>query len=93
MVKTYVNPEPRIAASYQLNNSSSLKFSYTRNTQNLHLISNSTSSSPTDKWVASTNIIKPEIADQVAIGYYKNLEDHRYELTCRSILQSHAEPD
>ncbi|MCU7550681.1 TonB-dependent receptor [Chitinophagaceae bacterium LB-8] len=81
VVKTYVNPEPRVAASYQLNNTSALKASYTRNTQNLHLISNSTSSSPTDKWIASTNIIKPEIADQVAIGYYKNIKNALYELT------------
>jgi hypothetical protein len=80
VVKTYVNPEPRIAASYQLNSSSSLKASYTRNTQNLHLITNSVSSSPTDKWVASTNIIKPEISDQVAVGYYKDLRDSKYEL-------------
>ena len=88
VVKTYVNPEPRIAASYQLNNSSALKLSYTRNTQNLHLISNSTSSSPTDKWVASTNIIKPEIADQVAFGYYKNLADNRYELTVETYYKT-----
>lgn len=81
VVKTYINPEPRLAASYQLNYNSSLKLSYTRNTQNLHLISNSTSSSPTDKWVASTNIIKPELADQVAIGYYKNFMNARYEFT------------
>lgn len=80
-VKTYINPEPRVAASYRLNGSSSVKASYVRNVQNLHLISNSTTSSPTDKWVASTNIIRPEIADLVAIGYYKNLWDDNYELT------------
>ncbi len=80
IVKTYVNPEPRIAACYQVNSKSSLKLSYTRNAQNLHLLSNSTASSPTDKWIASTNIIKPEVADQVAIGYYKNFNDVRYEL-------------
>ena len=81
VVKTYLNVEPRLSASYQVNSTSSLKMSYTRNTQNLHLVTNSTSSSPTDKWVASSNIIKPEIADQVAIGYYKNLAGARYELT------------
>lgn len=80
IVKTYLNAEPRIAASYQLNATSSLKASYTRNTQNLHLITNSVSSSPTDKWVASTNIIKPEIADQIALGYYKDLNNSKYEL-------------
>jgi hypothetical protein len=88
VVKTYVNPEPRLAASYQLNNTSSLKASYTRNTQNLHLISNSTSSSPTDKWIASTNIIKPEIADQVAIGYYKNINGAQLELSVEAYYKS-----
>jgi hypothetical protein len=80
VVKTYVDPEPRVAASYQLNSSSALKLSYSRNVQNLHLVSNSTSASPTDKWVASTNIIKPEKSDQIAFGYYKSLNDPRYEL-------------
>lgn len=88
VVKTYVNPEPRLAFSYLLNSTSSLKASYTRNTQNLHLISNSTSSSPTDKWIASTNIIKPEIADQVALGYYKNIEDAKYELTIEAYYKA-----
>jgi len=87
VVKTYVNAEPRVAMSYLLDQTSSVKASYTRNTQNLHLISNSTSLSPTDKWVASTNIIRPEIADQVAIGYYKNLGT-RYELTVETYYKS-----
>lgn len=81
VVKTYFNLEPRIAASYQFNGSTSVKASYARNVQNLHLLSNSTASSPTDKWVASTNIIQPEVADQVSVGYYKNLSENRYELT------------
>lgn len=81
VVKTYVNLEPRLSASWQFNSSSSVKASYVRNTQNLHLISNSTASSPTDKWLASTNIIKPEISDQVSLGYYKNLSGNKYELT------------
>ena len=81
VVKTYVNPEPRLAASYQLDDVSSVKASYVRNTQNLHLISNSTASSPTDKWVANTNVIKPEISDQWSVGYYRNLAAGRYELT------------
>ncbi len=87
-VKTYFNLEPRLAASYQLNNSASIKASYVRNVQNLHLISNSTTSTPTDKWVASTNIIKPEISDQVAIGYYKNLANNQYELTVEAYYKT-----
>ncbi|RXK87290.1 TonB-dependent receptor [Filimonas effusa] len=88
VVKTYYNLEPRVAASLQLNSSTSLKTSYVRNVQNLHLISNSTSSSPTDKWVASTNIIKPEVSDQVSLGYYKNLVDNQYELTVEAYYKT-----
>ena len=88
VVKTYLNFEPRVALSYQLNASSSVKASYVRNVQNLHLLANSTSSSPTDKWVASTNIIKPEISDQVSLGYYKNLADNAYELTVETYYKT-----
>lgn len=87
-VKTYINPEPRVALSYQLNPSSSVKLSYTRNVQSLHLISNSTSAGPTDKWIASTNIIKPEIADQVSAGYYKDLGKGKYELTIETYYKA-----
>ncbi|MCU7547764.1 TonB-dependent receptor [Chitinophagaceae bacterium LB-8] len=80
-VKTYINPEPRVAASYKLNDRSSIKASYVRNVQNLHLISNSTTSNPSDKWVASSNIIKPEISDQVSVGYYRDFADNKYEFT------------
>lgn len=80
-VKTYINLEPRAAASYSINSSTSLKASYVRNVQNMHLVSNSTSSNPTDKWIANTNIIKPEISDQVSLGYYKNLFNNQFELS------------
>jgi hypothetical protein len=81
VVKTYWNIEPRLALGYQFNSSSSVKASYVRNVQNMHLISNSTSSTPTDKWISSNNYIKPEISDQVSLGYYKNLAGNKYELT------------
>lgn len=81
IVKTYLNLEPRIAAALKLNEQNSFKASYVRNVQNLHLISEPGPSSPTDKWVASTNLIKPEIADQVSAGYYKNTELNKYEFT------------
>jgi hypothetical protein len=80
-VKTYVNLEPRVAASYSFNTQTSLKGSYVRNVQNMHLVSNSTSSNPTDKWIANTNLIKPEVADQVSIGYYRNLFNNQFELS------------
>ena len=88
VVKTYVNPEPRVAASFQIDPTTAVKASYARNTQNLHLISNSTTSSPTDKWVANTNVIKPEIADQWSVGYYKNLAGNRYELSVETYYKA-----
>jgi hypothetical protein len=87
-VKTYLNLEPRLSASYMLNTVSSVKASYARNTQNLHLISNSTSSSPTDKWLASTNLIKPEISDQVSLGYYRDFANDKYELTVETYYKT-----
>jgi hypothetical protein len=87
-VKTYFNPEPRVAASYLLNELSSVKASYVRNTQSLHLISNSTSSNPTDKWIASTNIIKPGISDQFSIGYYRDLAGRSWELSVETYFKT-----
>jgi outer membrane cobalamin receptor len=84
IVKTYINPEPRISASYMLNKVSSIKGSYARNAQYMHLISNSTSGNPTDKWVGSNNIIKPGIADQVAIGYYRNFRNDAFEFSAET---------
>jgi len=87
-VKTYVNLEPRLAASYVLSPISSVKAAYVRNVQNLHLVSNSTSSNPTDKWIASTNIIKPEVSDQVSIGYYRDLANRRWELSVETYYKT-----
>jgi hypothetical protein len=81
MVKSYLNLQPRIAATYQLNQNSSLKTSYSRNVQNLHLLSNSTGGNPTDLWIPSSNNVKPEIADQISAGYYRNVSQNRYEIS------------
>lgn len=81
ILKTFWNLEPRLSLGYQFNNTASIKAAYVRNVQNMHLISNSTSASPTDRWVGSTNNIKPQISDQISLGYYKNLWDNTFELT------------
>lgn len=81
LVKDYFNLEPRFSASYLLNEESSIKASYNRNTQNIHLLSNSTSSTPTDLYVMSSNNIKPEIADQVSTGYFRNFSDNIFEFS------------
>jgi len=81
IVRTYGIFEPRFSLSYKLNDQNSIKASYNRNTQNMHLISNSTSGSPSDLYVMSSNNIKPGISDQVAVGYFKNLDNNLYEFS------------
>ncbi len=80
-IKTYYNLEPRISINYRLLESSSIKASYSRNIQNLHLVSNSATTSPTDLWLPSSLNIKPEIADQVSVGFYKNFKDNTFEFS------------
>jgi hypothetical protein len=81
VVETYVIPEPRFTASYILNEAASIKGGYARNAQFLHLISNSTSASPTDLWIPSSKNVKPQIADQVSVGYFQNLKNNKYEMS------------
>ena len=81
VAKSYLNLEPRLSSSYQLNDVSSIKLSYNRNTQNIHLLTNSTTSSPTDLYVMSSNNIKPEIADQVSTGWFRNFNDNIFEFS------------
>ena len=78
---TYVGLEPRVNATYVLNESSSIKTSYNRNYQYLHLLSNSNSGTPTDLWIPSSQLVKPQIADQVALGYFRNFKDNTYEFS------------
>jgi len=81
IVKSYITPEPRFAASYQLNPNSSVKLSYDRNAQNIHLLNNSAYLSTTNVYLPSSNNIKPEIADQVALGYYHTFHNNGFEFS------------
>ena len=79
--KTYINPEPRFSLSYNFVKDMSFKAAYSRNTQNIHLLSNTTTSSPTDRWIMTSNNIRPEIADQVSAGYFYNFLNNMFELS------------
>ena len=81
IVKDYFYLEPRLSASYSLNDQTSVKASYNRNTQNIHILSNSSSSTPTDLYAMSSNNIKPEIADQVSTGYFRNFDENIFEFS------------
>lgn len=78
-IAAYPNLEPRASLRYTLTEASSLKASYNRTAQYVHLISNSTASSPLDVWTSSTANIKPEHADQVSLGYFRNFHHNDYE--------------
>jgi len=81
VIASHWNLEPRFRLRYELNENSSLKFSYNRTTQNLHLLSNASSPTPLDIWVPSGDYVDPEIADQVAIGYFRNIADNNLEFS------------
>jgi len=81
IVQNYFNLEPRFTSSFMVDSTSSFKLGYARNVQNLHLISNSTSSTPTDLWIPSSANVKPEISDQISLGYFRNFFNNRYELS------------
>ncbi|MDR6300346.1 TonB-dependent receptor [Mesonia maritima] len=80
ITNTFFNLEPRISASYQLNESSSVKASYQRINQYLHLISNTDAPTPLDVWAPSGRYIEPQKADQFAVGYFKKFADNTFSL-------------
>ncbi len=86
--KTYNNWEPRFLSNFTLGNNSSLKAAYSRNVQNLHLLTNSTAGRPSDQWLGSTYNIKPEISDQLSLGYFKNLMEGQYEVSVETYYKS-----
>ncbi len=79
IVKPYSGLEPRVSLRYTLNEVSSIKASYNRMFQYLHLLSNSTSPVPSNIWLPSGKYIQPQRADQVALGYFRNFKENTYE--------------
>ncbi len=78
-IKTYSNIEPRISARFFIDTSSSVKIAYTHNYQYIHLASISNVNLPTDIWVPSSSVIKPQFGIQYSLGYYKNFYNNYYE--------------
>ncbi len=77
--KTYSFIEPRITTKLSVGPNASIKASYTKMNQFLHLIPNSTAGLPTDIWVPSSNKTKPQSSTQYALGYFQNLKDNEIE--------------
>ena len=85
---TYTNFEPRFSARYLLNESASLKLSYNRMVQNTHLISSGTVPVPFNTWAPSSTYLRPQLADQFAIGYFRNLKDNQYEFSVEAYYKT-----
>jgi hypothetical protein len=80
-IKSYVNVEPRLGIRYKLGPTHSIKLSYNRMVQNTHLISAGTVPVPFNTWNPSNYYLKPQIADQYAIGYFRNFRENAYEFS------------
>ncbi len=73
--------EPRFSANYRINERSSVKAAYSRTRQYLQLASNSAAGSPLDVWFPASGYVKPQISDQVGVGYFRNFKDNTYEVS------------
>ncbi|MDT0649585.1 TonB-dependent receptor [Autumnicola edwardsiae] len=87
VIASFLNLEPRLSISYKLNENESFKAGYNRMTQYLHLISNTSSPTPTDVWTPSGPYIEPQILDQVAVGYFRNIDNGKFSLEVESFYK------
>lgn len=87
VIKRYAGLEPRFSVRFLMKNSASLKASYYRGYQYMHLISNTTSVTPQDYWIASGPYLKPEIGSQFSLGYFKNLKNNQYEISAEGFYK------
>ncbi|MFV8838616.1 TonB-dependent receptor [Salinimicrobium soli] len=86
--RTFGNLEPRLAVAYTIDEDQSVKFSYNRMTQYLHLITNTSSPTPLDVWAPSGRYIEPQLLDQVAGGYFRNFLDQEYSLEVEAFYKN-----
>ncbi len=75
----YGGPEFRVSLNFRISDKNSFKINYNRTRQYIHLLSNSTSISPTDTWKLSDYYLKPQIGDQIAVGFYEMLFKNNFE--------------
>lgn len=87
LIDSFVTPEPRVAVNFLINKKTSIKASYTKTAQYIHLISNTISPSPTDIWKLSGRYIPPLISNQFTLGIYKNLKNDSWELSAEGYFK------
>ena len=81
VIKTYLNLEPRLSLNWQTSDLTSIKLGYTRTSQNVHALRNQSTSTPFDRYTMSSNIIKPEVADQVSGGFFLMTPSQMYDFS------------
>lgn len=87
-VQTYGGIEPRATLRFELNETSSLKAAVTHNLQYIHLVTNAGTTLPTDLWVPSTSIVKPQLSWQYALGYFKNFKEGMFETSVETYYKT-----
>jgi len=88
VIKSFANIEPRASIAYQINGKSSIKASYNRMSQYLHLLSNTSSPTPLDVWTPSGKYVKPQLLDQFAIGYFNTIKNDSYSFEIESFYKT-----
>lgn len=79
-LSSFTNLEPRVSMAYAMNPNNSIKASYTRLAQYLHLLSNTSSPTPLDVWTPSGPFVEPQLLDQYALGYFRNINEGEYSV-------------
>lgn len=87
-VKTYADIEPRVSAKIPLNKYNSLKLGYSRTSQDIHAIRAGSMSMPFDRYTMSSNIVKPEQADQVALGWVGITNNGDYDFSAETYYKN-----
>ena len=88
IVKTYTNVEPRLSAKLKLSQLHSLKLGYSRTSQDIHAISNSSMSMPFDRYTMTSNIVAPEQADQIALGWAGITKNGEYDFSAEAYYKN-----
>jgi len=88
LMQSYYGFEPRLSVNYRLQDDKSIKASYNRMAQYLHLMSNSTSGQPTDTWTPSSYNVKPLDVNQFALGYFQNFSDNQFEFSVEAYYKT-----
>lgn len=84
----YWNLEPRISATYIINENTSVKAGFNRMSQYIHLLQNATAGTPIDYWIPSSPNVKPQIGDQLSVGFFRNLKNHQYQFSIEAYYKT-----